>query len=107
MLGKNTIQTQYVPSLDFKSQGYSMINHQYSLKERKLQREIKREEERKQRELGEGDSVADKAAAGTKTNYFDIAEGIKDSGGKKKANTKDMIKKKRDKQKGDDNGAKN
>ena len=99
----------YVPSLDFKSQGYSMINDQYSLKERKLQREIKREEERKQKELGEGDSVADKAAAeGNKTNYFDIAEGIKDSGGgKKKTNTKDMIKKKRDKQKGDDNGAKN
>ena len=59
-----------------------MVNHKYSLKERKLQREIKREEERKQKELGEGDSVADKAAAeGNKTNYFDIAEGIKDSGG--------------------------
>ena len=50
---------------------------QYLFKERKLQREIKREEEKKQRELGEGDSVADKAAAGNKTNYFDIAEGVK------------------------------
>ena len=74
------------------------------MKERKLQREIKREEERKQRELGEGDKTA---TEGNKTNYFDIAEGVKDSGGKKKANTKDMIKKKRDKQKGDDNGTKN
>ena len=50
---------------------------QYLFKERKLQREIKREEEKKQRELGEGESMADKAAAGTKTNYFDIAEGVK------------------------------
>jgi len=75
--------------------------------ERKLQREIKREEEKKQRELGEGDPAADKGAA-NKTNYYDIAEGVKDGGGGgKKATTKDMIKKKRDKQKGDDGGAKN
>jgi len=77
--------------------------------ERKLQREIKREEEKKkQRELGEGDSAADKGAA-NKTNYYDIAEGVKDGGGggKKATTTKDMIKKKRDKQKGDDGGAKN
>lgn len=77
------------------------------MKERKLQREIKREEEKKQRELGEGDPAADKGAA-NKTNYYDIAEGVKDGGGGgKKATTKDMIKKKRDKQKGDDGGAKN
>jgi len=74
--------------------------------ERKLQRELKREEEKRQREQegGEGDKA--------KVNYFDVAEGIKEesggggNGGAKKATTKDLVKKKVKKQKGDD-GKKN
>ena len=58
------------------------------MQERRLQRAIKKEEEKKAaRELAEG---GDSAAAQT-TNYFDIAEGVKESGGKKKTNTKGSL----------------
>ena len=68
---------------------------------------MKREEEKRQREQegGEGDK--------TKINYFDVAEGIKEesggggNGSVKKATTKDLVKKKVKKQKGDGDGKKN